>query len=47
MNLPRAGFDGPLTLSAEVLDTWNMTVAPVHGSFTLKPQGRYRMVANP
>jgi Domain of unknown function (DUF5060)/Protein of unknown function (DUF4038)/Domain of unknown function (DUF5605) len=47
VDLPRAGLDGPLTLKAEVLDTWNVTVTPVKGTFTLKPQGRYRMVADP
>lgn len=45
--LPRAGVDKPLTLTAEVIDTWNMTVKPVPGTFTLKPDGRYRLVADP
>ncbi|MBA4065616.1 MAG: DUF5060 domain-containing protein [Isosphaera sp.] len=39
--------DKPLTLKAEVLDTWNMTVKPVPGSFTLKQKGGYRLVADP
>jgi Domain of unknown function (DUF5060)/Protein of unknown function (DUF4038)/Domain of unknown function (DUF5605) len=45
--LPRAGIDTPLSLVAEVLDTWNMTVKPVPGTFTLKPNGRYRLTADP
>lgn len=42
--LPRAGVDGPLRLRAEVIDTWAMTVTPLPGVFTLKPQGKYRLV---
>jgi hypothetical protein len=37
----------PLTLTAEVLDTWNMTVTPVPGEFTLKQKGMYRVAADP
>jgi hypothetical protein len=37
----------PRTLTAEVLDTWNMTVKKVDGTFTLKPNGGYRMTADP
>src|SRR5262245_9313789 len=47
VDLPRAGIDGPLTLAAEVLDTWNMTAEPVRGTFTLKSNGRYRLATNP
>lgn len=47
VNLPRAGVDTPLTLAAEVLDTWNMTVTPVPGTFTVRPAGRYRLAADP
>jgi hypothetical protein len=47
VGLPRAGIDRPLKLTAEVLDTWNMTAKPVPGSFTLKPNGRYRLTADP
>jgi hypothetical protein len=39
--------DKPVTLTAEILDTWNMTVTPVAGSFTLKQKGSYRLVADP
>jgi hypothetical protein len=46
VNLPRAGLDRPLTLTAEVLDTWDMTVKPVPGTFTLRPNG-YRLTADP
>jgi hypothetical protein len=38
----------PMTLTAEILDTWNMTVTPVAGNFMLKPKaGGYRMAADP
>lgn len=37
----------PMTVTAEVLDTWTMTVTPVPGSFTLKPKGGYRMATDP
>ena len=47
VDLPRAGIENPLTLTAEILDTWNMTVTPVAGNFTLKPKDRYRLVADP
>jgi hypothetical protein len=39
--------DRPLALTAEVLDTWNMTVTPVPGTFTLKQNGSYRLTADP
>lgn len=47
VDLPRAGRKEPLTLTAEVLDTWDMTVTPVPGAFTLKPNGRYCLTADP
>jgi hypothetical protein len=47
IDLPRAGIDKPLRVTVEVLDTWNMTVKPVTGAFTLKPSGRYRLTAIP
>ena len=47
VELPRAGVDGPLKLTAEVLDTWNMTAKPVPDTFTLRPNGRYRLSADP
>jgi hypothetical protein len=47
VDLPRAGVDGPLTLTAEVLDTWEMTARRVPGTFTVKPAGRYRLTADP
>jgi hypothetical protein len=46
VDLPRAGVDGPLTLAAEVLDTWGMTVTRVPGAFMVKPAGRYRLAAD-
>ena len=42
VELPRGGLNDPLTLKAEVLDTWGMTVTPVDEVFELKPEGRYR-----
>jgi hypothetical protein len=47
VDLPRAGIDRPLSLTAEVLDTWNMTAKAAPGVFTLKPNGRYRLTAEP
>src|SRR5262245_36882656 len=47
VDLPRAGVDRPVSLTAEVLDTWNMTAKAVPGTFTLKPNGRYRLTADP
>jgi hypothetical protein len=47
VDLPRAGIDKPLTVTAEILDTWNMTVKPVPGKFTIKPNGKYRLKADP
>jgi hypothetical protein len=41
VELPRAGLNGPMTLKADVLDTWGMTVTPVEGTFTLRPRDRY------
>ena len=31
----------------EILDTWNNTVTPVRDEFTVKPNGRYRLIADP
>jgi hypothetical protein len=39
--LPRAGQDEPLTLRADLIDTWEGTVSPVAGTFVFKPSGRY------
>jgi hypothetical protein len=36
-----------LTLTAEILDTWDMTAKVVSGKFTLKPTDRYRLTADP
>jgi hypothetical protein len=47
VDLPRADVDKPLTLTAEVLDTWDMTTKAVPGRFTLKPNGKYRLTADP
>jgi hypothetical protein len=47
VDLPRAGIDRPLTLTAEVLDTWDMTVKAVPGKFTLRANGNYRLTVDP
>jgi hypothetical protein len=46
VDLPLAGLKEAVTLTADVIDTWGMTVTPA-GTFTLKPNGRYRMTAEP
>ena len=30
-----------MTLRAEVIDTWDMTISPLDGTFTLGPRDRY------
>lgn len=39
--LPRAGLNGGESFRVEVLDTWEMTVTPVEGVFTLAASDRY------
>jgi hypothetical protein len=41
VELPRTGLDDPMTLRAEVIDTWGMTITPIDGTFTLRPKDRY------
>jgi hypothetical protein len=43
VDLPRAKWDRPLKLKAEILDTWEMTVTPVPGEFAFEPGTGYRM----
>lgn len=45
--LPRTKVDDPLKMQVEVLDTWNMTTKKLDGIYTLKPEGKYRLVADP
>jgi hypothetical protein len=40
-DLPRASLDGPLSLRVDVLDTWDMTVRPLDGTFAFRPKDRY------
>ncbi len=47
VDLPLAKLDRPVTVSAEIIDTWHMTVTKVSGKFTLRPSGAYRLVADP
>lgn len=47
VELPQAGVKDTLKLRVEVLDTWNNTVTPVRDEFTVKPNGRYRLIADP
>lgn len=43
--LPRGGLKDGMTFRAEILDTWNMTVSPVDGTFTVKAISPYRYSA--
>lgn len=47
VELPRAGLEKPMILTAEILDTWNMTVTPVQGSFAFKAGKSYRIAPDP
>jgi hypothetical protein len=40
--LPKAGLKEGMRFAVEVLDTWEMTTAPVAGAFTIKAEGSYR-----
>ena len=40
--LPKRGLSEGMKFRVEVLDTWDMTVTPVEGAFTIKAEGRYR-----
>ena len=40
--LPKAGLKDGMKFGVEILDTWDMTVTPVEGVFTIKAQGNYR-----
>jgi hypothetical protein len=41
VELPRGRLNDPMTLEAEVIDTWGMTITPLDGRFTLRPRDRY------
>jgi hypothetical protein len=41
VELPRSGMNDPMTVKAEVVDAWAMTVTPLDGTFTLRPRDRY------
>ncbi|HEX8202652.1 MAG TPA: DUF5060 domain-containing protein [Isosphaeraceae bacterium] len=41
--LPRAGWNDPLTLSVDVIDTWNMTITPLEGTFAVEPKDNYTL----
>ena len=43
--LPRAGQDAPMTLRADIIDTWEGTITPVAGTFAFRPSGRYTLAA--
>jgi hypothetical protein len=43
VELPRAGQDAPISLRAEIIDTWNMTITPIDRTFLVKPSGRYTL----
>lgn len=40
--LPRAGLSAGMSFTAEVLDTWNMTITPVDGVFKIIVDATYR-----
>jgi len=40
--LPRAGLSAGMTFTAEILDTWNMTITPVDGTFKIIQDATYR-----
>lgn len=42
--LPKPGLEEGVTFTAEVLDTWNMTITPVAGTFTTKKLDNYTFV---
>jgi hypothetical protein len=41
VELPRAELNDPMTLRAEVIDTWGMTISQLDGTFVLRPRDRY------
>ena len=41
--IPRAKLNGPLTLRADVIDTWDMTLTPLVGTFVVKPKDEYTL----
>jgi hypothetical protein len=41
--LPRAGLNDPLTLRVEVIDTWDMTITPLDGTFEVEPRDNYTL----
>jgi hypothetical protein len=44
--LPRVGQNNPMTLRADVIDTWNMTITPLEGTFVARPKGEYALVCD-
>jgi hypothetical protein len=44
--LPKGGLKDGMRFDVEILDTWEMTVTPVEGAFTIKAQGSYRYRAD-
>jgi hypothetical protein len=41
--IPKAGYEFPARtkFKVEILDTWDMTITPVEGTFEIKPKGNY------
>ncbi len=39
--IPRTKLNGPLKLRADLIDTWNMTITPIDGTFVVKPRDDY------
>jgi hypothetical protein len=43
VELPRAKLNGTLSLRADLLDTWDMTITPLDGVFTFQPSDDYTL----
>ena len=41
-SLPRAGLAAGMKFHVEIIDTWNMTITPVPGEFTIIADATYR-----
>ncbi len=41
VSLPRDGHEGPMRMTAQWVDTWNMSVTPIPGVFEFQPEGKY------
>ena len=44
--LPRTKLDGPLRVHVDLIDTWEMTIAPLGETYTLKPLDDYTLACD-